>query len=117
MKSDMKQWNREHTVDAEASDIYNVLLSILETRNLYIFQNESMERDNAFMGVIAGIAKSKFSENSLAITLTVVGTQGDGLSKLRIDIFSDNNEIVHSAASDIFETILRNLEIVDLNGE
>jgi len=117
MKSDMKQWNREHTVDAEASDIYKVLQSILETRNLYIFQNESMERDNAFMGVIAGIAKSKFSENSLAIALTVVGTQGDGISKLRIDIFSDNHEIVHSAASDIFETILRNLGIVDLNGE
>jgi len=117
MKSDMKQWNREHTVDAEASDIYNALQIMLETRNLYIFQNESMERDNAFMGVIAGIAKSKFSKNSLAITLTVVGTQGDGISKLRIDIFSDNHEIVHSAASDIFETIMRNLGIVDLNGE
>jgi len=117
IKSDMKQWNREHTVDAEASDIYNALQIMLETRNLYIFQNESMERDNAFMGVIAGIAKSKFSKNSLAITLTVVGTQGDGISKLRIDIFSDNHEIVHSAASDIFETIMRNLGIVDLNGE
>ena len=117
MKSDMKQWNREHTVDAEASDIYNALHSILETRNLYIFQNESMKRDNAFMGVIAGIAKSKFSDNSLAITLTVVGTQGDGISKLRIDIFSDNHEIVHSAASDVFETIMRDLDIVDLNGE
>ncbi len=117
MKSDMKQWNREHTVDAEASDIYNVLQSILETRNLYIFQNESMERDNAFMGVIAGIAKSKFSENSLAIALTVVGTQGDGISKMRIDIFSDNHEIVQSAASDVFETIMRNLDIIDLNGQ
>ncbi|MCK5264871.1 MAG: HEAT repeat domain-containing protein [Candidatus Thorarchaeota archaeon] len=117
MKSDMKQWNREHTVDAEASDIYNTLQSILETRNLYIFQNESMERDNAFMGVIAGIAKSKFSENNLAIAITVVGTQGDGISKLRIDIFSNNNELVHSAASGIFEIILSNLEIVDLNNE
>ncbi len=117
MKSDMKQWNREHTVDAEASDIYNVLQSILETRNLYIFQNESMERDNAFMRVIAGIAKSKFSEKSLAIALTVVGTQGDGISKLRIDIFSDNPEIVQSAASDVFETIMRDLDIIDLNGQ
>ncbi len=117
MKSDMKQWNREHTLGAEASDIYNALQNILETNNLYIFQNESVKRDNAFMGVIAGIAKSKFSENCIAITLTVVGTQGDEISKLRIDIFSDNHEIVHSAASDIFETVLRNLEIVDLNGQ
>lgn len=117
MKSDMKQWNREHTVSAEASEIYKALHGILETRNLYIFQNECMERDNAFMGVIAGIAKSKFSENSLAITLTVVGTQGDEISKLRIDIFSDNNEIVQSAASDVYETILTDLDIIDLNGD
>ncbi len=117
MKSDMKQWNREHTVVAEASDIYKALHGILETKNLYIFQNEDLERENSFMGVIAGIAKSKFSENNLAVTLTVVGTMGDGLSKLRIDIFSDNNEIVRSAASDVFETILTDLDIVDLNGE
>lgn len=117
MKSDMKQWNREHTVVAEASDIYKALHGILETKNLYIFQNEDLERENAFMGVIAGIAKSKFSENNLAVTLTVVGTKGDGISKLRIDIFSNNNEIVHSAASVVFETILRDLDIVDLNGE
>ncbi len=29
MKSDMKQWNREHTLGAEASDIYNALQNIL----------------------------------------------------------------------------------------
>ena len=76
-----------------------------------------MERENAFMGVIAGIAKSRFSENTLALTLTAVGTQGNGISKLRIDVFSDNAEIVHSAASDIYETILTDLDIVDMNGE
>ena len=116
-KSDMKQWNREHTVGAEASVIYGALHELLEAKNLYIFQNENMERENAFMGVIAGIAKSRFSENTLALTLTAVGTQGNGISKLRIDVFSDNAEIVHSAASDIYETILTDLDIVDMNGE
>ena len=83
----------------------------------FIFQNEKMERDNTFMGVIAGIARSNFSENQLAITLTVVGNDGAGISKLRLDIYSNNNEILHSAASDLFETILRDMDIIDLNGE
>ncbi|TFH09634.1 MAG: HEAT repeat domain-containing protein [Candidatus Thorarchaeota archaeon] len=117
LKSDMRQWNREHTVIAEANEIFGALHHILEGKNLYIFQKEDIERDNVFMGVIAGISKSLFSENNLAVTLTVVGTKGDKISKLRIDIFSDNNEIVHSAASDIYETILKDLDIVDMNGE
>ena len=117
MKSDMAQWNREHTVAAEAKEVYKSLHGILEKKNLYIFQNEEMKRENAFMGVIAGIARSAFTENILAVTLTVVGTIGAGISKTRIDVFSNNNEILHSAASDIYETILRVLDIVDLNGE
>ncbi|MGY5878787.1 MAG: HEAT repeat domain-containing protein [Candidatus Thorarchaeota archaeon] len=117
MKSDMKQWNREHTVSAGASEIYGALQGILEAKNLYIFQNEDMERENAFMGVIAGIAKSLFSENRLAVTLTVAGTKGDEISKLRIDTFSDNSEIVHSAASEVYEKILNDLDIVDMNGD
>jgi hypothetical protein len=117
MKSDLKQWNREHTLSAEASEIYGALHGILENKNLYIFQNEEMERENTFMGVIAGISRSTFTENILAVNLTVVGTQGDGISKLRIDVFSNNSEILHSAASDVYETVLTDLDIVDLNGE
>jgi hypothetical protein len=117
MKSDMDQWNREHTVAAEASEVYTSLNGILESKNLYVFQNEEMERDNTFMGVIAGIARSTFTENVLAATITVVGTIDSDISKLRIDVFSNNNEILHSAASDIYEEILRDLDIVDLNGE
>jgi len=116
LKSNMKQWNREHTVSAEACEIYNALPKILEAKNLYVFQNEDLERDKVFMGVTAGIAKSKYSENNLAVMLTAVGTKGDDISKLRIDIFSDNNEIAQSAASDVYETILTDLDIVDLNG-
>ncbi|TFG32577.1 HEAT repeat domain-containing protein [Candidatus Thorarchaeota archaeon] len=117
MKSDMEKWNREHTIGAEAREVYKSLHGILETKNLYVFQNEEMERENTFMGVIAGIARSTFSENVLAVTLTVVGTLKDNISKLRIDVFSNNNEILHSAASDVYETILRDLDIVDMNGE
>jgi len=117
MKSDMEQWNREHTVSAEARDLYRALHTIMENKNLYIFQNEQMERKNVFMGVIAGMANSNYSETQLAITLTVAGNKGDSISKLRLDIYSNNNEILHSAASDLFGTILRDLDIVNLNDE
>jgi len=117
MKSDMTQWNREHTVAAEASEVYKSVHDILEKKNLHIFQNEEMKRENAFMGVIGGIARSAFTENILAVTLTVVGTIGDHICKARIDVFSNNNEILHSAASDLYEAILRVLDIVDMNGE
>jgi len=116
-KVDMEQWNREHTVSAEARETFGALQTIMEKKNLYIFQNEQMERENTFMGVIAGMAKSNYSESQLAITLTVVGNKGDSISKLRLDIYSNNNEILHSAASDLFGTILRDLHILDLNGE
>ena len=115
MKSDMKQWNREHTVDAEASKIYDALKKLLKKKNLHIFQNETVERQNAFMGVLAGSAKGRFSGNILVVMITVVGNKGDKISKLRIDTFSQNAEILHSAASDIFETILKDLGVIELD--
>lgn len=114
-KSDMKQWNREHVVDAEASKIYKSIIDILKKKNLHIFQDEAVNRDNAFMGVLAGCAKGKFSGKIIVVTLTVVGTKGEGISKLRIDTFSENGELLHSAASDIFETILRDLGVIELD--
>jgi len=115
IKSDMKQWNREHTVAAEASKIYDSLKKILKKKNLYIFQDETVERQNAFMGVLTGSAKGRFSGDTLAVMITVVGNKGDKISKLRIDTFSENAEILHSAASDIFETILKDLGVIELD--
>ena len=40
---------------------------------------------------------------------------GEDISRLRIDVFSHNTEIVRSAASDIYETVLTEFDIVDLN--
>lgn len=114
-KSDMKQWNREHTIDAEARKIYKALIEIFQNKNLRIFQNETIERDNAFMGVLAGCASGRFTEKILVVTLTVVGAKKEGISKLRIDTFSENGEILHSAASDVFETILRDLGVIELD--
>ena len=115
IKADMKEWNRDHTVDAEASEIYKSLKELLKKKNLHIFQDETVNRENTFMGLIAGSAKGRYSGNILAIMITTVGEKGEGISKLRIDTFSENAEILHSAASDIFETILRDLGVIELD--
>ncbi len=115
MKSDQKQWNREHTIDAEASKIYDSIKKLLKKKNLHIFQDETIERENTFMGILAGCAKGRFSGNNLVITITIVGNKGEGISKLRIDTFSENAEILQSAASDVFETILSDLGAIELD--
>jgi len=115
IKSSMKQWNREHVVDAESSEIYISLKQLLKKKNLDIFQDDALERDNTFMGVLAGSAQGRFSGQILIIALTVAGNKGEDISKLRIDTFSENAEILHSAASDIFETILSDLGVIELD--
>jgi hypothetical protein len=113
MKSDMKQWNREHTILTEATDLHESLLFILESKNLYVFQSDTIEREGVFMGVQTGLAEGKFSSTRIAVTITVVGSTNDNLSKMRIDIFADDSEILQTAASDLFETIQRNLGVLE----
>jgi len=57
MKSDMKQWNREHTMLAEAADLHESLFLILEGKNLHVFQSDAIEREGMFMGVQTGLAE------------------------------------------------------------
>jgi len=113
MKSDMKQWNREHTILAEAIDLHESVLLILEGKNLHVFQSDAIEREGVFMGVQTGLAEGKFSGTRIAVTMTVVGNKNDNLSKMRIDIFADDPEILQTAASDLFETIQRDLGVLD----
>ncbi len=113
MKSDMKQWNREHTMLAEAADLHESLFLILEGKNLHVFQSDAIEREGMFMGVQTGLAEGKFSKTRIAVTLTVVGSKDDNLSKMRIDVFADDSELLQTAASDVFETIQRDLGVLE----
>ena len=113
IKSEMTNWNREHMLASEPVDVFEALVKIIEDKNLRIFQFDSAEKKKAFMGIVAAMGKGRFSGNRLAISFTVAGKKGDDLAKLRIDVFSDNNEILHSAASAIFEEIQTVLGILD----
>ena len=47
------------------------------------------------------------------MTLTVVGRLKDDLSKLRIDVLSDDPEILHTVASVLFEAVQRKLGVIE----
>ncbi|MCK4485122.1 MAG: HEAT repeat domain-containing protein, partial [Candidatus Thorarchaeota archaeon] len=104
-KKRMKNWNREHVLEVEPQKLLNLLENVMEDSNLYIFRSETAERQGMLMGLTAGIGRGKFGGSLIAITLTLVGRVDDNLSKLRIDIYSDDVEFLHTAASQLFETI------------
>ncbi|RLI59147.1 MAG: hypothetical protein DRO87_03800 [Candidatus Thorarchaeota archaeon] len=113
LKKGMKAWNREHMLAAEAKVVYESAIKMIEDKNLKILQTESTERKGAFMGVVSGMGQNRMTGNRLAVIFTVLGKADDDLSKMRIDVFSDNPEILHSAASDLFESVQRSLGIIE----
>jgi hypothetical protein len=66
------------------------------------------------MGVVSGIAKGRIHGNKIAVTLTVVGRIDDELSKLRIDVLSEDTEVLHTVASLLFETVQRELGVIEM---
>jgi hypothetical protein len=113
MKPTMKQWNREHAILTEARDLFESFLLLLEGKNFYLFQNEVVEREGMFMGVLAGVAEGMFTHTKIAVTITIVGNMGDNLSKVRIDVFAENPELLETAASDLFETMQTDLGVLE----
>jgi hypothetical protein len=112
-KSRMKNWNREHMLANEAVAVFEALVKIVEEKNLRIFQFDSSEKKKAFMGIVSAMGKSRLSENRIAVMFTIAGNKKDNLSKLRMDIYADNPEILHSAASALFEEIQKELGVLD----
>ena len=113
LKSEMKEWNREHSLIVEATELFGTLQELFKEWNFHPVQSEDTERENVFMGVISGMAEGRISSNKIAMTLTVVGRIKDDLSKLRIDILSDDPEILHTVASILFEAIQRKLGVIE----
>lgn len=115
MKSELKKWNREHSLAVEAKDLFDILKNLFQNWNLYTIHSESTERENMFMGVVSGMAKGKITDMKLAITLTVIGKIDDDLLKLRIDVLCDDPEILHTVASVLFERIQQELGVIEID--
>ncbi|MHA2286564.1 MAG: hypothetical protein ACXADL_07215 [Candidatus Thorarchaeota archaeon] len=104
-KQKMRYWNREHVLEKEPEELYEILIDITKKLNLRIFRSESIERDDSFMGVIAAMGEGRYTGTRVSATQTVVGRVNEGLSKLRIDIYSNDPEVLQVAASELFVSI------------
>ena len=113
LKKGMKTWNREHMLAREAKEVFSAVTKILEEKNLSILQTESTQKKKIFMGIVSGMAQNRFTENRIGLTVTVLGDVGDDLSKIRLDVISDNSEILHSVASDFFERVQQDLGVLE----
>ncbi|MHA2220979.1 MAG: HEAT repeat domain-containing protein [Candidatus Thorarchaeota archaeon] len=115
LKSELKEWNREHSLATDAKGLFDTLIDLFEYWNIHVVQSESTEKESMFMGVLSGMAQGRITEKKLVVTLTIVGKIDDDLSKLRIDVLSDDSEILQSVASVVFETIQRKLGVIDID--
>ena len=115
LKSEMKEWNREHSLAAEAKELFEIMKDLFQAWNLFIVQSESTKKGNMFMGVVSGIAEGRITDMKLSVTLTVVGNVNDDLAKLRIEVLCEDSEILHTIASVLFESIQRKLGVIDID--
>jgi len=105
MKKGKSAWNREHVVEVEAKTLYRIVKKLAKRHHLHSLRTESITKDEMLMGVIAGTGKGKFSGARLSVTITLVGKVGEGISKVRIDVISDDSELNQIAASEFFERL------------
>lgn len=115
LKSELKKWNREHSLAVEAKKLFDILKDLFLNWNLYTIQSECTEKENMFMGVVSGMAKGRITDLKLAVTLTVVGKIDDDLLKLRIDVLCEDPEILHTVASVLFEKIQEELGVIEID--
>jgi hypothetical protein len=103
MRKGNAYWNREHVVEASPKSLFKLTKDMLERKNLYPLRVESEKQDERFMGIVVGTGIGKFNSSRVIVTATIVGHAKGDLSRLRIDVLSDDSEILQIAASELFE--------------
>ena len=106
MRPQFKNWNREHTIEGGAKKVFEFVQAMMEEKNLHIFKKESAKQEKVFMGVVAGMGAGKLQGSYVSAMLTVLGPPKEKVSKLRIDVHSDNPELLHATASSLFEDVI-----------
>ncbi|MFX1471307.1 MAG: HEAT repeat domain-containing protein [Promethearchaeota archaeon] len=113
MKKGKNTWNREHVIEVEANTLYKLVKKLAKRYNLHSFRAESKTKEGMLMGVVAGAGIGKFSDARLAVTITLVGKVGEGISKVRIDVMSDDSELIQIAASEFFERLQIGIQVIE----
>ncbi len=102
----MRQWGREHQISRDPSEIFEMFQKAMSVKNLYVFNSETSKDKKTFMGALYGMGKGIFTGVEVSLSVIVIGEIKEKITKLRLDIFSDNPEILHTAASELYETTL-----------
>ncbi|MFW9802914.1 MAG: HEAT repeat domain-containing protein [Candidatus Thorarchaeota archaeon] len=113
MKKGKSTWNREHVIEVEAKTLYKLVKKLANRCNLHSFRAESTTKEGMLMGLVAGAGIGKFSDTRLAVTITLVGKVGEGISKVRIDVMSDDSELIQIAASEFFERLQIEIQAIE----
>ncbi|MHA1925807.1 MAG: HEAT repeat domain-containing protein [Candidatus Thorarchaeota archaeon] len=113
MKKGKSTWNREHVVEVEAKTLYKLVRKLAKRYNLHSLRTDSTTKEGMLMGVVAGVGKGKFTDSRLAVTITLVGKVGEGISKVRIDVISDDSELIQIAASEFFERLQIEMQVIE----
>ena len=58
------------------------------------------------MSSIYGIGKGDFTDVDVVVSILIVGNKKEKVSKVRMDVYSSDPEILHTAASEMYETTL-----------
>ncbi|MBD3406610.1 MAG: hypothetical protein GF411_10890 [Candidatus Lokiarchaeota archaeon] len=105
LKNKMKHWSREHVVQEDPKTIFEQIQVLMKNKNLYIINSEGSNRENMFMGVVTGMGRGKYIGARIAITITILGRENEDLSKIRIDVISEDGTFINTAASEMYTSI------------
>jgi hypothetical protein len=106
LRKQLKHWGREHEVTRGPEELYDMFLKTFEAKNLYIYHKDKEEKSKVFMSSIYGIGKGDFTDVDIVVSILIVGDKREKVSKVRMDVYSSDPEILHTAASELYETTL-----------
>lgn len=109
-RMEMKPWSREHVLRFNPRSLFRLLKRIFKEKNLHLVREESSERDGMMRALLIGAAESIFNQTRIVIQLTIVGKTDESKTKVRIEVHSDQEELLHIAASRIYEAVHQQVE-------
>ncbi|MBS3794880.1 MAG: hypothetical protein KGY80_08285 [Candidatus Thorarchaeota archaeon] len=109
-RMEMKPWSREHVLRFNPRSLFRLLKQIFKEKNLHLVREDGSERNGMMRALLIGAAQSIFDQTRLVIQLTLVGNLDESKTKVRIEVHSDEEQLLHIAASRIYEAVHQQVE-------
>ncbi len=89
----------------EASQLYEKLVVILETKNFFIVDTEKKMIGDKLFGSVKAFAKGTYSKNKLGLQITLTGIKNSKKSLLKIETFSQDIDMSPALINEIENSI------------